>query len=1327
MSSIYKLSIKGIRAFEPESDETIQFGSPLTLICGQNGCGKTTIIECLKYATTGNLPPNSKGGAFVHDPSLSSRIVVTGQVKLAFRNANGKSMLTTRTVQASLKKGKSMARGGAAAAAVAAAAGGGSGSSSGGGGITFKSLEGQLAYIEKGQKTSISSKNAELDSQIPIFLGASPAILDNVIFCHQDESLWPLSEASVLKKKFDDIFEASKFTKVLDNLKTIKKDMSVDIKLIEQSVNHLKIDKDRAQKVKDKSVSMNKLVDEYTEIISDLNIKIEQKEKEAENLFATNQEFQKTLSDYENLVLKRSSFEENIERLESTITMLPDTDEELFHKQENFASINAEKSALVEKLQNVIEKLDSSLKEKTNNYNELIRLDGSLKAKKSEYETNLTKINNIMKKHGDLVGLPSSQKASSISEFGKTIEKQLISTKEEQKEVTTKNKERESLQQEKVQNVNNSILKSEQTLEYLDSELKNHQQSLSTLKKKLDAGSSNETELVAKKDDLLVITQSLTAKRNLNEVRDLDTKIICANEEISKLEFESDEIAKKLVISNKQSEIRSKLTYLEKSVESKNAEVSKILKKINTDYKDQVGCDVDIDFAETKFIEKFSELSSNYEEQQRKVYSLESELESAKRSKQSAIGVRDDNNAKINHLKTDILQVIPEDSINDYETIVQDLEEDYRNVMEDVNTSEVTKSYGTSALEVAEKNNCCLLCKRAFSKSELEDFLKNLRMGFDEKKIEEVKKTANEIEREFKETRQIGLKVIAYRECLSLQSTYDCDVDALDSKIKELNESIIAETKKLETMKASVDMAATLRKPLSDATRLNLEAQDLELQVDDLNDDLGGFNVIASTSELQKQQQNVNNKIRQIRQELNNFTEEKYQVQKDIQKLENRFKDTKLVISNLERSLADVQNTKRSIKEIQSSVEATEEKSTIAKEELKNLQVKKDLESSSLRQMQEDINKKEEELRKRVQQVSDLSSSFHFLNNAITDFEQNVLAKVEENSVQMRNVLEECDFIKKDITKNSNEIKILEKEVMDASRIEHNIMANIDYRTQVHRLDECDFQLNSLDIENAQLKKQEYQEQSRRLREELSELTAQHAGKIGEVKQIKDQVENVKRELESEYKDVNELYHAEWIKLQTNLLVSNDIQNYSKALDNAIMKYHGIKMEDINRILNELWSQTYKGSDISTIAIKSDVNLQAKGNRSYNYRVVMIKDSSELDMRGRCSAGQKVLASILIRLALAECFGANCGMIALDEPTTNLDNENAEALASALNRIIEYRKQQSNFQLIVITHDEKFLTHIQGDRFTDHFYKIQRDENSKSRIYSLPISRIQDI
>jgi DNA repair protein RAD50 len=62
----------------------------------------------------------------------------------------------------------------------------------------------------------------------------------------------------------------------------------------------------------------------------------------------------------------------------------------------------------------------------------------------------------------------------------------------------------------------------------------------------------------------------------------------------------------------------------------------------------------------------------------------------------------------------------------------------------------------------------------------------------------------------------------------------------------------------------------------------------------------------------------------------------------------------------------------------------------------------------------------------------------------------------------------------------------------------------------------------------------------------------------------------------------------------------------------------------------------------------------------------MVKGDLELDMRGRCSAGQKVLASIIIRLALADAFSSQSGFLTLDEPTTNLDFENITALAESL-------------------------------------------------------------
>lgn len=38
--------------------------------------------------------------------------------------------------------------------------------------------------------------------------------LDDVVFVHQEDSNWPLGESANLKKKFDEIFSATKYTKV---------------------------------------------------------------------------------------------------------------------------------------------------------------------------------------------------------------------------------------------------------------------------------------------------------------------------------------------------------------------------------------------------------------------------------------------------------------------------------------------------------------------------------------------------------------------------------------------------------------------------------------------------------------------------------------------------------------------------------------------------------------------------------------------------------------------------------------------------------------------------------------------------------------------------------------------------------------------------------------------------------------------------------------------------------------------------------------------------------------------------------------------------------
>lgn len=128
---------------------------------------------------------------------------VLAQVKLQFKSTNGASMVVTRNLQLTVQKT---------------------------GPPKQKTLEGNLfMQSPNGERTTVSKRVIELDKLMPHYFGVSKAILEFVIFCHQDESLWPLSEPAALKKKFDEIFEAQKYTKAIDNIKHLRKNQGLSL------------------------------------------------------------------------------------------------------------------------------------------------------------------------------------------------------------------------------------------------------------------------------------------------------------------------------------------------------------------------------------------------------------------------------------------------------------------------------------------------------------------------------------------------------------------------------------------------------------------------------------------------------------------------------------------------------------------------------------------------------------------------------------------------------------------------------------------------------------------------------------------------------------------------------------------------------------------------------------------------------------------------------------------------------------------------------------------------------------------------------------------
>ena len=106
-----------------------------------------------------------------------------------------------------------------------------------------------------------------------------------------------------------------------------------------------------------------------------------------------------------------------------------------------------------------------------------------------------------------------------------------------------------------------------------------------------------------------------------------------------------------------------------------------------------------------------------------------------------------------------------------------------------------------------------------------------------------------------------------------------------------------------------------------------------------------------------------------------------------------------------------------------------------------------------------------------------------------------------------------------------------------------------------------------------------------------------------------------------------------WVSLTSSvpLFASNiNLANYFTFilfLDKALLRFHSLKIAEINTIIRDLWNLTYKGEDITSIELVSGHDSGSRASRSYNYRVVMTKGNTQLDMRGGSRTWHDYLSS----------------------------------------------------------------------------------------------------
>lgn len=68
-----------------------------------------------------------------------------------------------------------------------------------------------------------SGRVEDINNHMCQSMGVSKAILNNVVFCHQEDSNWPLDEGKKLKEKFDAIFGTTEYNNGINKMLKMKK------------------------------------------------------------------------------------------------------------------------------------------------------------------------------------------------------------------------------------------------------------------------------------------------------------------------------------------------------------------------------------------------------------------------------------------------------------------------------------------------------------------------------------------------------------------------------------------------------------------------------------------------------------------------------------------------------------------------------------------------------------------------------------------------------------------------------------------------------------------------------------------------------------------------------------------------------------------------------------------------------------------------------------------------------------------------------------------------------------------------------------------------
>ncbi len=347
------------------------------------------------------------------------------------------------------------------------------------------------------------------------------------------------------------------------------------------------------------------------------------------------------------------------------------------------------------------------------------------------------------------------------------------------------------------------------------------------------------------------------------------------------------------------------------------------------------------------------------------------------------------------------------------------------------------------------------------------------------------------------------------------------------------------------------------------------------------------------------------------------------------------------------------------------------------KEELEELMKKKKETEAELLQLEE-ARKKLEEMKKELEDFDSLKIELE--NNrsiylVLTENEEKVRKELANLEKELASLQEKYKIASEDRQKLEMLMFQLNDYMEKSKRISELISQKEKYMTKIMEIEK---KLEGVDLGK---KEKEFMELVGKERELVTKISG---------------IENVIKEREIRLKDLEKTLHTvekEKREIEKLEKIIRELKIFEKALTEVQSQLRKEFVTSVNHTMNKLWSTLYPYRDFEGIRLnieEGDYVLQ-----------LFSRSGGWTNVEGFVSGGERSIACLALRIALALVLAPQLRIVFLDEPSHNLDSKSLSELAVTL------RERVGEFldQVILITHQEELI-----DAVTGKSYRLERDK-----------------